>query len=192
MSWFESQPISDVQTAIQTSTIQTAVEANTSKLSDTAFTSFLQNAPIPRFYNTSGFTSAHPNASSVYMTFAEPCTYDPYKSFNATTGVWTAPIDGFYSHMFSMIFQGSASGFAQYLLMLNSTTALSTVMVNPNNPGGVFYQEQVGAVFPCSAGDTVRLLFNNQSAGNLSNLVPLWGAVWCAPYKQYSTGSGGN
>lgn len=191
MNWFEDQPLTDVQTAIQSQAIQTALEANTSKITDTGFQSFLTNAPIPRMYNVAPFTSAHPNASNVVMTFNAATTLDPDKTFDGPTGTWTCPIDGFYHHWFEISATGTLLGFLQLIFLSSAGGSYSSGFVN-NSTGLALYQGEINAIIPHSAGDTVRLQLGNNGAGALSSMTTVWGSVWQAPLRTYKTSAGGS
>lgn len=189
--WMGQRVISDVQIAIQSQAIQTALESNTSKITDLGFQSFLTTAPIPRFYNNSVITSVHGAASNVVTTYNAAVTFDPYKTFNAATGTWTAPISGFYHHWYNLTCTGGAGGFIQLIFLTSAGTAYSSVFANAA-AGTALYQLEVNTIVPHTAGDTVRLQIGNNTVAGLTLMVPLWGSVWTAPFTQYTTGSGGN
>src|SRR5712675_230697 len=113
-NWMRGHEISDVQTAIQSSTIQTALEANTSKITDAGFQSYLTNAPIPRCAGDTP-TGTYTGGGAVSNVIWSNKIFDPYGILNSTTGIIVAPISGFYQVGFSVT--GTVTANTQIRLM---------------------------------------------------------------------------
>lgn len=187
-SWMDNQPLTDVQTAIQTQTIQTALESNTSKITDAGFQSFLTSAPIPRFYAPT-ITGTYNNATVTTATFTTVGLLDPYGMFTVSTGLATLPIDGWYSFDFNIQATGGAAGHTQ-LIWVPSAGGNLAAQVLPSAPAAnTTYQHSLSVIAPMRQGDTLKIQVGNGTGAGLSAITGHISGVWVAPYNQYVGGN---
>lgn len=194
MNWFEDQPLTDVQTAIQSQAIQTVLEQNTSRVTDSGFQSFLQNAPIPRcFYTTP--TGAYGIALSPF-TWSRVGAHDPYAMLDtATSTTFTIPVDGYYNVVLGVFGAGGAAGFVSG--QINDTAAGTNLAVQLMNTPAAATGNYIFTVTyqgPMRAGFKINGAINNASSAviTFATAGTFMSFTWVAPYNTYTTGAGGN
>lgn len=207
--WMLGRDISDIQIAIESQTLQTAFEKQASTISDAGFQSFLQNAPIPRIYmEAQGAGQVINTGALTDLVWGQAARlYDPYSMHLAanTTDV-TIPVDGFYSFYCNTNFISPAVA-AVWEYELQFTTIQSKVY-----GAGIILDVIIGAApivagteqwalnivmnKPFNQGDSFKVQIFQSSGGAVTlgaaGFKTSIGGTWSAPYKQFTTGAGGN
>jgi hypothetical protein len=95
--------------------------------------------------------------------------YDTHSAFNATTGVFTAPIAGYYEVKSLISFDGNATGIRYSYVEQNGSGVAAVLNRQTANANGNYMPGST--TLRLNAGDTIRLVSFQDSGGNLAYTV---------------------
>lgn len=114
--------------------------------------------------NTSGLNTLN----NTFTTFTGWTSLsDSHSAFNASTGIYTVPVSGFYTIAGTIAFNGNATSNRGITILKNGSTAIYTTIIQ-TGAAGTNNSVPFAGGFYFSAGDTIALQIYQLSGGNLA------------------------
>jgi hypothetical protein len=92
--------------------------------------------------------------------------FDSHNAFNATTGIFTAPVSGTYNLATSMAFNANGTGYREVAVTKNGTSVMILSDIVGSAANGLV--QGGSSLFKLNAGDTLNITMAQTSGGALT------------------------